>query len=154
MIRHFHFRAPVLPPASAQAVGGSGGRQAGTDARARDSRAEAGSYWFRVAGRTGASVQGCSPAGRRAAALDGGSLQEAGEAAAPACGRGQGTGQPPYGSDPLADLLRSLRGHQVTLQVGERLVTGKLITADPIIIVGPAGEATMVAPDAVKSVQF
>lgn len=57
-------------------------------------------------------------------------------------------------SDPLLSLLSSLRGRQITLQVGERLVTGKLVTTDPLILVGPAGEATMVVPGVVKSVQF
>jgi len=76
-----------------------------------------------------------------------------GENAALSGARGDAA-QPRPTRDPIRDLLRSLRGRQVTLQVGERLVTGKLITTDPIIIVGPVGEATMVAPGVLKSVQF
>lgn len=62
---------------------------------------------------------------------------------------GQGAGM----SD-IRQLLRRLRGREVTLQVGELLRTGRLITVDPVILVGAAGIATMVRYDAILAVDY
>ncbi len=58
------------------------------------------------------------------------------------------------GGDAIADLLAGLRGREVTLQVGERLLTGKLLLADPVVLVDGAGRATFVRPGAVLAVTF
>ncbi|MGE5673482.1 MAG: hypothetical protein ACM3XM_06295 [Mycobacterium leprae] len=60
----------------------------------------------------------------------------------------------PTTEDPILALLTSLRGRQVTLGVGQHLLTGKLVTADPVTLVGPNGEVTIVAPGQVISIQF
>ncbi|MBP2019661.1 hypothetical protein J2Z79_003103 [Symbiobacterium terraclitae] len=56
--------------------------------------------------------------------------------------------------DPLAGVLAALRGHQVTLLVGGRLLAGKLISADPVILVDGAGNATAVRRSAISAVRF
>lgn len=55
---------------------------------------------------------------------------------------------------PLTFLLRDLRGRTVTLLVGGQLITGRIVTFDPLILVGPSGEAFAVAADQVQQVQF
>lgn len=57
-------------------------------------------------------------------------------------------------ADALADLLAGLRGRKVTLQVGARLRTGKVILADPVVLVDGEGRATFVRPDAILAVTF
>jgi len=56
--------------------------------------------------------------------------------------------------DPLGPLLASLRGRRVTLLVGGRLLTGKLVLADPVTLVDGAGRATVVRRSAIQAVRF
>ncbi|BAD39992.1 hypothetical protein [Symbiobacterium thermophilum] len=58
------------------------------------------------------------------------------------------------GRDPIVELLAELRGRAVTLQVGQRLLTGRLILADPVVIVDGQGRATCARPEAVVAVTF
>jgi len=56
--------------------------------------------------------------------------------------------------DPVAALLHDLRGREVTLQVGGRLVTGRLITVSPVIVVDAEGRSTLVRTEAIAAVTF
>lgn len=56
--------------------------------------------------------------------------------------------------DPLDSLLADLRGHQVTLLVGGRLLAGKLVSVDPVILVDGDGRATAVRRSAILAVRF
>jgi hypothetical protein len=60
----------------------------------------------------------------------------------------------PAGPEPLQALLESLRGHQVTLLVGNREISGKLLTVSPVVMVaGPTGQATAITGE-IQAVQF
>ncbi len=61
---------------------------------------------------------------------------------------------PGGGADPIAALLADLRGRPVTIQVGDRLLTGRLLLADPAVLVDGSGRATFVRPEAVVAVTF
>lgn len=63
-------------------------------------------------------------------------------------------GREPFGLDPVKELLRSLRGHKVVLQVGEVSRKGKLISVDPLILAGSDGKAVLIRAEAVKAVEF
>jgi len=56
--------------------------------------------------------------------------------------------------DPVSDLLADLRGREVTLQVGNRLLSGKLIMTDPVVLVDGEGRATFVRAAAIVAVTF
>jgi len=56
--------------------------------------------------------------------------------------------------DPIRELLQSLRGREVVLQVGDRLVVGKLITHDPVLLVDQEGRSTLVRFEAIQAVTF
>lgn len=56
--------------------------------------------------------------------------------------------------DPISALLRDLRGREVALQLGGTRLVGRLVTLDPVIIVGPTGRATLVRSEAIMAVEF
>lgn len=60
----------------------------------------------------------------------------------------------PVAPNPFRDLLRSLRGRQVGLLLGGREVEGRLVIADPVVLVGPQGEARLVRPEHIQSVRY
>lgn len=55
---------------------------------------------------------------------------------------------------PLSDLLTRLRGQQITVFEGGRFVAGRLLSLDPVTLVGPAGEAVVLLPEQIQSVEF
>lgn len=54
----------------------------------------------------------------------------------------------------LLDLLKSLIGKEVLLQVGSLVHKGRLISVDPIILISPEGKSCFVRPDAILAVDF
>jgi hypothetical protein len=58
------------------------------------------------------------------------------------------------GAYPLDRVLEALQGREVTLVTDGRLVSGRLLSANPVTLVGPEGEAAMLAPEQIKSVEF
>lgn len=56
--------------------------------------------------------------------------------------------------EPLVEVLHGLRGREVTLLVNGQRLTGRLLLTEPVTLVGPHGEVTVVAPGAIQSVQF
>lgn len=100
-----------------------------------------------VQARTGGArpPAGAAPAGG-SGGKPGGGRQAGGDA------RVADDGDP--GGDPMSDLLADLRGRELTLQVGNRLLTGKLIMADPVVLVDGEGHATFVRPAAIVAVTF
>lgn len=60
---------------------------------------------------------------------------------------------PPPPTDPLAPVLAGLIGREVAVLAGRQFHAGKLIRSDPITLLGPGGQVTVVAGPA-KSVRF
>lgn len=65
-----------------------------------------------------------------------------------------GVQRPGPAQDPIRELLRSLRGREVLLQVGDRLIAGKLVTCDPVLLVDGEGRSTLVRLEAIQAVTF
>jgi hypothetical protein len=66
---------------------------------------------------------------------------------------------PPAGAtgrraDPMALLLRQLIGRQLRVLVGRIELSGKLVTADPVVLVTAQGRAAMVRTEAIVSVEY
>lgn len=55
---------------------------------------------------------------------------------------------------PLLSVLLGLRGRQLTLLAGGRELSGKLVTAEPLVLVDGQGEATLVELEQVDSVAY
>lgn|GEM_PF-2545095 len=73
---------------------------------------------------------------------------------APPVGEARRPAAPECQSEALRDLLAALRGHEVTLLVGNRWLAGKLVSADPVVLVDRAGRVTQVRTGAVRAVTF
>lgn len=58
------------------------------------------------------------------------------------------------GADQVESLLRRLIGREVVLQVGPVLLRGRLVTAEPVILVSSEGVATLVRLEAILSVAY
>jgi hypothetical protein len=61
---------------------------------------------------------------------------------------------PPPAPDPLLALLVSLRTRRVSVLIGDRWLAGRLLTVDPLVLVGEDGQAVVPAPGEIQSVQF
>lgn len=55
---------------------------------------------------------------------------------------------------PLLPILEGLRGRQVTLQVRDRLLSGRLISLDPLTLVGEQGGVTVTLLKEVAAVEY
>lgn len=60
---------------------------------------------------------------------------------------------PPSSPDPMLALLERLMGRTVTVLAGGFLITGKVVSAHPVTLVGTTGVTTVITSP-VKSVQF
>lgn len=72
----------------------------------------------------------------------------------PVAERGESSAIAPTPGDPIRELLLSLRGQQVVLQVGPLRQEGRLLSVDPLILVGPQGRAIMIRLESVAAVEF
>lgn len=59
-----------------------------------------------------------------------------------------------FGPDPVRELLQTLRGREVVLQVGTLLHRGRILSTDPLMLVDPEGRATLIRLEAVQAVEF
>jgi len=54
----------------------------------------------------------------------------------------------------MAELLHGLRGREIIVQVESVRIAGRLITVDPVVMVGAGGRAAMIRMEAIRAVEF